>query len=137
MEDTYQKYVLVEWPDNLRIKYHPAALRVVSTVYRSPVEKYMIPVDIWNKYKNSYYYPSSICIPQKTKCNSLLQQDDTNWDKFNKPTFYDEISVKIITQWIDNYKLLYQHQKKCPNKSEKPGLPKKSKLNITSLLQQV
>lgn len=134
MDPMLEKYVLIKWPENIRIKYHPSALRVMSKSYRSNCEQYMVPEYIWEKYKNSYYQPELYNIISYT---NKISSEDIKWDKFNKPTFYDEISVKIITQWIDNYKLLYQHQKKCPSKSEKPGLPKKSKLNMTSLLQRV
>ena len=30
MDPMLEKYVLINWPENIRIKYHPAALRVMS-----------------------------------------------------------------------------------------------------------
>ena len=129
-----EKYVLINWPENIRIKYHPAALRVMSKSYRSNCEQYMVPEYIWEKYKNSYYQPKLYNIINYT---NKISSEDIKWDKFNEPSIYDVATIKIITDWIDNYRLLQQQQKISPAKSDRPHRPRKSKLNQYSIHQHV
>lgn len=134
MNPMLEKYVLINWPENIRIKYHPAALRVMSKSYRSNCEQYIIPEYIWEKYKNSYYQPELYNIINYT---NKISSEDSKWDKFNEPSIYDVATIKIITDWIDNYRLLHQQQKISPAKSDRPYRPKKSKLNQYSIHQHV
>jgi hypothetical protein len=49
-----KKYLLIKWPESQRIMTHPQALHV-STSLNNDEPSYIIPPEIWERYKNSYY----------------------------------------------------------------------------------
>ena len=55
MSEDYQPklYYLIESPYSLKIMFHPEAIIVLDS---STKINYIVPVNVWNYYKNYYYY---------------------------------------------------------------------------------
>tara|TARA_B100000902_G_scaffold398000_2_gene463411 strand:- start:1351 stop:1749 length:399 start_codon:yes stop_codon:yes gene_type:complete len=132
MIGSHQSYILITWPNSIRIKYHPMAMRTVSNNFRTPTESYMIPPDIWELYKDSYYYS------YENKYNIPNIISNSIWDKFNEPSNYDdEISIRIITDWINQYNFKNKQLKTSPIKCDKPSRPHKSKQRYIAITQYI
>lgn len=57
MCDNYipKKYLLIEWPHSKRIIFHPEVI-IINTLKKEPNNfNCLIPENIWELYKNSYY----------------------------------------------------------------------------------
>lgn len=109
MNNLVNSYLHIQWPECIRIKYHPKAIKVVpnnkTNYLRKPnnniFESYMIPSDIWEEYKNKYYSPNYYHVINKKKPKTYK---DIIWDRLNTINAEDQVLYdKIISLWIENY----------------------------------
>lgn len=50
-----ERYVRIEWPDSQKIMEHPKARLILED--GEPGSTYVVPEDVWETYKDTYYDP--------------------------------------------------------------------------------
>ena len=86
--------LLVKWPESQRIMEHPEAMAVDGDGHDvEPLRAYIVPPEVWEKYKDSYYGTE-----RKDLCSECGLSDNLTWFSATKHSSYCDKCNCIICE---------------------------------------